>query len=64
MNNRLVHDCAVATTTVLMEILENVLRPEDRLDAYSELYIAVKAGIESYETMRERMERRLNPTKN
>ena len=64
MNGRLIHDGAVAMSKALMEVVENSIRPEARLDAYSQLYIVCKGGVEAYETQRERMERRLAPSNN
>jgi hypothetical protein len=64
MNQRLVHDCALATAHALLKIVEPSLREADRLDALSEFYMACKAGIEAYCIQNERMLARLNPTRN
>ena len=64
MGQRLRHDTAHALAVALLEIVENCIRPEDRLDALQEFYQAAMAGLEAYDTMREREARRLNPSRN
>jgi len=64
MNARLQHDAAHALAVALLEIVENCIRPEEKLDALQEFYQASLAGLQAYDIMREREDRRLNPSKN
>jgi hypothetical protein len=64
MNTRLQHDAAFAMAHALLEIVQNCLRPEERRDAFEWFYETCKAGIESYDVMRDRMQHRLRPMKN
>ena len=64
LNDRLAHDVAVAIAQATLDILENVIRPEDKLDAYSELYLIAKNGILAYCAQRERIQERLRPLEN
>jgi hypothetical protein len=64
MNQRLLHDAAVAMAQALLDIVKPCLREEERLDAFSEFYIVCKAGVEAYEIQKSRMLTRLNPTRN
>lgn len=64
MSERLIHDAAWATARSLMDCLENCLREEEKRDAFAELYRRVRAGLEAYELMMRRQERRLSPGRN
>lgn len=61
---RLLHDCAWVMAQHCVELLNNLLREEEKLTAKEEFYSICKAGIEVYEIQKERMLDRLNPTKN
>ncbi len=50
MNQRLQHDAAQAMAVALLDIVENCIRPEERLDALQEFYAVCKAGIEAFGT--------------
>ncbi len=62
MNNRLLHDVAIAMATQLVEMV--ALREEQRADAFDAFYEVSKAGLESYAMQSERMLQRLKPLKN
>jgi hypothetical protein len=64
MNQRLIHDVAMAIAVALLDLVEGCIRPEERRDAFDEFYCACKAGLENYEMQRARMIERLYPTKN
>ena len=64
MNQRLLHDAAVAMSQALLDLMRPHLPYEERLKAIGEFYCVCKAGIESYAIMNDRMVTRLNPTKN
>jgi hypothetical protein len=64
MNERLMHDAAMAMAQAMLDIVEPCLRYEERLEAIGEFYIACKAGIEAYEIQKARLQSRLNPTNN
>jgi len=64
LNDRLVHDTAVPMAQAAVDILENVLRPADRLEAFSEFYRIARAGLEAYCLHRERIQERLRPLEN
>jgi len=64
MNARLVHDAAVAMSTTLLEIVENCIREEEKLDAFQQFYQVSKAGIEAYHLQFDRMQQRLKPSSN
>lgn len=61
MNQRLIHDVAFSTATVLLETVGLCLPANEQKDVFDEFYSAVKAGIEAYEVQRARMEERLHP---
>jgi hypothetical protein len=63
-NQRLQHDTAFALATVLLRIVQNVIREEERRDAFEEFYRACRAGIEAHDIQRQRMQTRLDPFNN
>jgi hypothetical protein len=63
-NQRLHHDTAFAAAIRLVEVIENILRPEDRRECRSEFYLICKAALEAYDVQRERMEQRMRPSSN
>jgi hypothetical protein len=64
LNERLIHDTAWATALSLMELINPVLRDEERHDAFVEIFDRIHAGIEAYEIQVERLQHRLRPSKN
>ena len=62
-NTRLRHEAAMALSKAILDIFQNLLRPEEVRDAMEETYSAVKAGLEAYDTRREQP-RKLRPTQN
>ncbi len=58
------HDMAWAVTLTIMEVIEDVLRPEERKDAFDEIYERVRAGIEAYEIQVKSSGGRLKPSRN
>jgi hypothetical protein len=64
MNQRLIHDVAMAMAVAILELVEGCIRPEEQRDAFEEFYCACKAGLENYEMQRAGMTQRLYPTKN
>lgn len=58
---RLIHDAAWSIATTLMEAIGQVLEEEKEKDVFGVLYTTVRAGIEEYETRRERLEERIHP---
>jgi hypothetical protein len=61
---RLIHDTAWAAALSIMQCIENCLRPEERNDAFDEIYQRVRAGIECYDQMAQREVARLRPSRN
>ncbi len=64
MNDRLIHDAAVAMARAILDIIAPCIRPEERRDALEEFYTVCRSGIEAYEMQIDRMQKRLNPMKN
>jgi hypothetical protein len=64
VNQRLVHDAAVAMAHALLDLVVPLLREEEKLTAFNEFYVVCKAGIDAYELQVDRMHKRLNPTRN
>ena len=62
-NTRLRHEAAMALSRTILEVFQNLLRPEEYRDAMEETYSAVKAGLEAYDTRREQP-RKHRPTQN
>ena len=61
INQRLQHDTAFALATALLEIVRNCIREEERRDAFAAFYEACRAGIETHDLRRQRIEKRLHP---
>lgn len=59
MNQRLVHDATFLVSTHLLEIVSPALPSEEQKDVFAEFYRVVRAGIESFAQMHERLEQRL-----
>jgi hypothetical protein len=64
MNQRLCHDCSVAMSWHLLELLGNLIDECDKQAAWEEFYCICKGGLEAYEEMGQRQAQRLNPSKN
>jgi hypothetical protein len=64
MKKNLVHDVACATTRHILEVIGACIREEEQQDAFDEIYLRVRAGIECYEKHSNRMERLLDPGSN
>ena len=62
-DQRLQHDVAMALSKAILDIFQNLLRPEEYRDAMEETYSAVKAGLETYDARREQL-RKLRPKQN
>lgn len=58
------HDVAWAAAKAVVDIFQNLLRPEEAKDAREETYRAVKAALEAYDARREHIARRLKPLDN
>lgn len=58
------HDAAEAMARALLDLVKPCLREEEWRDALIEFHAICKAGIEAYESQINRMQPRLNPTKN
>ncbi len=63
-NERLTHDVAWTTATHILDVFAPCLREEEQRDAFAEIYVRVKAGLECFEIQAERMQRRLKPSSN
>jgi hypothetical protein len=63
-HQRLRHDAAWAVTLSIMECIDGVFRPEERKDAFDEIYQRVRAGIEAYDQQVQREAARLKPSRN
>jgi hypothetical protein len=64
MNQRLQHDTAFALAHVLLGIVQNCIRKDERRDAFDAFYDACRAGIEAYEVQVDRMQQRMKPLEN
>ncbi|HLN29756.1 MAG TPA: hypothetical protein VK395_18565 [Gemmataceae bacterium] len=58
------HDVAWATAQQILEVFGGLLREEEQRQAFAEIYVRVKAGLECYETRSERVLARIRPGKN
>jgi hypothetical protein len=63
-NQRLQHDAAAAMAQAILDLVENCIREDERHDAFYEFVSVCRAGIETYDVMRDRMQHRLNPLNN
>jgi hypothetical protein len=64
VNQRLIHDAAMAMAQASLDIVVPCLLEMERSDAINEFYAVCKAGIEAYEIQRNRILMRMNPTRN
>ncbi len=58
------HDVAWAVAHHITEMFDGILREGDQCDAFAEIYLRVKAGLECYETKRTSVIRKLYPGRN
>jgi hypothetical protein len=58
--NRLRHDVAWVASIHIMAVFEDLVREDEHKDAMNEIYSRVKAALVSYDTHRQRMEKRVN----
>lgn len=58
------HDHAYALAAVLVELVKNCIRPEERRDAWEAFYEAAKVAFREYEEKADRMHRRVRPSMN
>jgi hypothetical protein len=61
---RLHHDIAWAASAAIVDLFQNLLRPEEVRDAMEETYRAVRAALEAYDAHRAHIARRLKPMDN
>jgi len=64
MNERLLHDGAIATTQSIIDIFPKGYFGNDKAQAFYEIYLRVKAGIEATIIQADRTASRLRPTNN
>jgi hypothetical protein len=64
MSESAFHDHAFALAVVLLELVENCIRPEERREAFEAFYDAAKAALRRYEETTDRMHRRVRPSSN
>jgi hypothetical protein len=64
MNQGLMHDTALAMAQAILDLVKPCLREEERLEAFSEFYIACKAGLEAFCIQQDRMRQRFSPNNN
>jgi hypothetical protein len=57
----LIHDVAWATATDLFQLFAPCLLEEDKHDAFAQLYLVVKAGLEFYQTRENHRQYLLRP---
>jgi hypothetical protein len=57
----LIHDVASVTAMHIVEIFAGCLREEEQRDAYVEVLVAVKAGLECFQIQENRRQRRMQP---
>ena len=60
-SDSLIHDVAWVTSKEIVEVFAGCLREEEKFDAFTEVYERVKAGLESFQTLDNRMQRRMRP---
>jgi hypothetical protein len=64
MNQRLVHDVAVAMTHAILDGPLMPLRGEEKQAIYDRVYDICRAGIEAFCIQQDRLQHRLNPLSN
>jgi hypothetical protein len=60
----MIHDHAFALALVQVDLITNLIRPEERREVFDAFYEAAKAAIRRYEASADRMQRRLKPSSN
>jgi hypothetical protein len=61
---QLIHDVSWAVSQHVLEVFAGVLREEQHPDAFAEILLRVKAGLECYEIQAARRVSRCRPGKN
>lgn len=64
MNQRTINSRAFVMAQGLLDLCGNILRPEERQDAFEEFFELCRNGLTAFCIEQERMTRRLNPTQN
>lgn len=64
MTERLKHDTAWVLSHSILEIFAPCLREEEQREAFAEVYVRIKAGLEALCIQEERQAQRLSPSKN
>ncbi|HYV37934.1 MAG TPA: hypothetical protein VE988_19775 [Gemmataceae bacterium] len=57
----LIHDVATRTAKGIVDVFAGCLREDELPDAFAEVYTLVKASLERYQILDNRMERRMRP---
>jgi hypothetical protein len=60
-SDALTHDVAMATATHIVELFAARLGEEGQREAFAEVYVAVKAGLECFQIQDNQMQRRMGP---
>jgi hypothetical protein len=63
VNARRIHDASYALAVTIVALIENLLREEEKRDAFEAVYEVAKLGFERYELAREHEHTRLHPLK-
>jgi len=61
VNKRHLRSSAHGLTFAILDLIENLLREEEKGDAYCAIFDVIKAGLERYERAQQREPRRPNP---
>ena len=64
MNQRLIHDAAFVMAEAIMRTVEDCLYESEHRVAFEEFYQICKRQLEEYETLTNRMQQRLRPSRN
>jgi hypothetical protein len=59
VNQRLINQAAFLVAKELLGIIAGCIRPDEHRDVVEEFFRQCKSGLESYETQRNRMQKRL-----
>jgi hypothetical protein len=60
-SDSLIHDVAWATAMQVVEVFSSCLREEEKRDAFIEVYVRVKEGLQFYQIREDRRRQRLKP---
>ena len=64
MNHRLIHDSAFSMAEGILRTVKDCLYEFEHRDAFEEFYQICKRQLEEYETLADRMQKRLRPSRN